>query len=212
MSLNLECTLLKFGRVPLCITGILLLTGGYRLPKSLRASLRAPIGQLFSGKRHNVAMEAVKYINTNTPPLSISVGDFCTASLFDVNFFPEIVIYDGKTLRTDAVTLDLTLYKEHVTRNPPEWILNDAIKVIKNAISFSSGSKTRVCVRVSGEEDLLTIPCILSSPLGSVVLYGQPPLNNTEAGIVVVTITPSLKHRITKLLEQFEHYNEYIRG
>jgi uncharacterized protein (UPF0218 family) len=160
---------------------ILFLTGGYKLPKSLRASLRTPIGHVFTGEPRTVALETKKYITSHTPPLTISVGDFCTASLFDVNFLPNIVIYDGKTLRTDAVKLDLGLYKELVTRNPPEWILNDAIESIKNAISFSSGSKTRVCVRVSGEEDLLTIPCIRWSPLGSMVLYGQPPLNNKGA-------------------------------
>lgn len=189
--------------------GIFFLAGGYKLPKSMRASLSTPIGKLFVGESGNAAMEAVNHINKHTPQLTISVGDFCTASLFDVNFFPEIVIYDGKTRRTDAVTLDLTLYKERTTRNPPEWILDDAFEVIKNAISFSSGSKTRVSVRISGEEDLLTIPCILSSPLGSMVLYGQPPLYNTEAGIVVVMITLSMKQRVTTLLEQFDYYNEY---
>ncbi|MFW9856074.1 MAG: GTP-dependent dephospho-CoA kinase family protein [Candidatus Thorarchaeota archaeon] len=185
------------------------MTGGYKLPKSLRESLRSPIGQIFTGEPGKVAIETVRFISSRSPPLVISVGDFCTASLFNVNFFPNIVIYDGQTLRSDTVTLDLALYKELVLQNPPEWILDDAIDIIKNAISFSSRSKIRVCVRVSGEEDLLTIPCILWSPLGSMVLYGQPPIENRETGIVVVTITQSLKNRITVLLDQFEYYNEY---
>ncbi|MFW9778794.1 MAG: GTP-dependent dephospho-CoA kinase family protein [Candidatus Heimdallarchaeota archaeon] len=185
------------------------MTGGYKLPKSLRESLRSPIGRLFIGEPREVAIETVGFITSRSPPLVISVGDFCTASLFNVNFLPNVVIYDGKTLRSDTVTLDLALYKELVLRNPAEWILNEAIDIIKNAISFSSRSKIRVCVRVSGEEDLLTIPCILWSPLGSMVLYGQPPIENREAGIVVVTITPSSKDRITALLDQFEYYNEY---
>jgi uncharacterized protein (UPF0218 family) len=74
----------------------------------------------------------------------------------------------------------------------------------------------RKCVHIDGEEDLLVIPAIILSPLGSVIVYGQPPMN-TEAGmlkggIVVVLITNELKKQAQDLLVQFEFHEEIKNG
>ncbi|MGA8855944.1 MAG: DUF359 domain-containing protein [Candidatus Bathyarchaeia archaeon] len=54
-------------------------------------------------------------------------------------------------------------------------------------------------VVVDGEEDLLTLPAILSSPDKSLVVYGQP-----SVGIVLVRVTPEKKKDVTKLVEEME--------
>ena len=45
-----------------------------------------------------------------------------------------------------------------------------------------------VVIYVEGEEDLLALPCIVESPDGGLVLYGQP-----SQGLVVVETQPAVK-------------------
>ncbi|MFX1286160.1 MAG: DUF359 domain-containing protein [Promethearchaeota archaeon] len=187
---------------------------GYKLPQMLRTSLRDPFGILYTGTALNAARNAKNYINRKKPPITISIGDYCTKTLFDVNFYPDIVIYDGKTLRKQEITLDLKLYQDMNVSNPPEWISNAAWGVIEHTIKqiqTYTSDKCRVAVRIDGEEDLLVIPAIILLPLGSMVVYGQPPIN-TDEGIVVALITPSLKKLVQKLLKKFEVHEESTYG
>ncbi|UCG90030.1 MAG: DUF359 domain-containing protein [Candidatus Heimdallarchaeota archaeon] len=187
---------------------------GYKLPETLRTSLRDPIGKLFTGPHRIVAINVKDYINRNKPPITISIGDYCTKTLFDVNFLPDIVIFDGKTLRNKEIYLNLEFYQEKEVSNPPEWILNIAWRVVEDTIKqiqTYTSSKCRIAVRIDGEEDLLVIPAIISLPLGSVVVYGQPPIN-TEEGIVVALITPTLKKLTQELLKKFEVHEEFSVG
>ena len=187
---------------------------GYKLPKTLRSSLRDPIGKLFTGSAKNAAKAAKNYINENNPAITVSIGDYCTKTLFDVHFLPEIVIYDGKTLRKNKIGLDLALYQEKKVFNPAEWISHKAWKILQSTIrqiqSYTS-DKCRVAVRIDGEEDLLVIPAIILLPLGSMVVYGQPPIA-TDEGIVCTLITPSLKKLTKELLNKFETHEELIHG
>ncbi|MFX1514847.1 MAG: GTP-dependent dephospho-CoA kinase family protein [Promethearchaeota archaeon] len=186
----------------------------YKLPKTLRSSLRNPIGKLFTGSARNAAKDAKNYINEHNPLITVSIGDYCTRSLFDVHFLPEIIIYDGKTLRKKKIDLDLELYRDIKVFNPPEWISHKAWTILENTIrqiqSYTPG-KCRVAVRIDGEEDLLVIPAIILLPLGSMVVYGQPPIT-TDEGIVCALVTPSLKKLAKELLEKFETHEELING
>ena len=92
-----------------------------------------------------------------------------------------------------------------------EWILNSAWAVIRQSIAFSTSNNCRIAVRIDGEEDLLIIPVIISLPIGSIVIYGQPPVA-TEEGIVVVTTSLSLKNRVSELLEKFDYQEELPNG
>jgi uncharacterized protein (UPF0218 family) len=194
-----------------CVRGLFL---GYKLPKDLRASLRDPIGKLFTGTPQNAAKSAKDYIAENKPAITVSIGDYCTKSLFDVHFLPDIIIYDGKTLREKKINLDLDLYQDVKAFNPPEWISQKAWKILDSTIkqiqSYTS-NKCRVAVRIDGEEDLLVIPAIILLPLGSMVVYGQPPIT-TDEGIVCAFITPSLKKLVKDLLRKFETHEELING
>lgn len=187
---------------------------GYKLPKTLRASLREPVGRLFTGNTHDVARDVKRYIRENNPKVTISIGDYCSMTLFEVDYFPDIVVYDGKTLRENEIVLNLDNYEERKVSNPPEWISKAAWKVIENIIKqiqTNTFNKCRVAVRIDGEEDLLVIPAIILLPLGSMVIYGQPPLNN-DKGIVVVLVTPSIKKKVQNILNKFEVYEELDYG
>ncbi|MHA2499708.1 MAG: DUF359 domain-containing protein [Candidatus Hodarchaeales archaeon] len=48
---------------------------------------------------------------------------------------------------------------------------------------------------VSGEEDLLTIPAVISSPIGAVVIYGQP-----NVGLVLIEITEDIQQKFQEIL------------
>jgi uncharacterized protein (UPF0218 family) len=195
---------------------------GYKLPKSLRKSLHKPIGELFTGKPVEAAKKAIRYILEKNPTISISVGDYCTKALIEANYFPNIVIYDGKTLRTEQISLNLSTYSEKRIFNPRGWISIEAWEVIESVVlSFSQKdtkrtNNCRVCVHITGEEDLLVIPAIIVSPLKSIVVYGQPPLNTefgtTKEGIVAVIITSQLKKRVQDLFTKFEIHEEITNG
>ncbi|MHA2243447.1 MAG: GTP-dependent dephospho-CoA kinase family protein [Candidatus Hodarchaeales archaeon] len=194
-----------------CARGFFL---GYKLPEILRSSLRNPIGRLFTGTDKIAARNAKNYINENQPQIIISIGDYCTKTLFDVHFFPEIVIYDGKTLRKKDIILNLDSYHGKYVFNPPEWISNAAWEIIENAIKqiqSNTSGKCRIAVKIDGEEDLLVIPAVISLPLGSMVVYGQPPIT-TDEGIVVALITSSLKRLVQGLLSKFEVHEEISDG
>ncbi len=184
---------------------------GYKLPNSARKYFRDPIGQVFTGKPNVSARKAIKYMQSIKKGLVVTVGDACAKSLLDVGFHPDIVIFDEKTQRTGKILLNLDLYTQKQAFNPQGWILKKTWLIIENAIAFSTSNNCRIAVRIDGEEDLLIIPAIISLPLGSVVIYGQPPIT-TEEGLVVVSITPSLKTNIQAILKKFEFHEEYSDG
>jgi uncharacterized protein (UPF0218 family) len=184
---------------------------GYKLPNDLRKSLREPIGLLFTGEGNNIALNVIKFIHDKKYTFSVAVGDYCTKSLIEQDFYPNMIIYDGKTQRIDSISLDLTRYEIRSCNNPKGWILESAWVTIESAIAFSTSNNCRIAVRIDGEEDLLIIPAIISLPLGSIVIYGQPPITSEE-GIVVAQVTSSLKESVSNILTKFEFHEEYIDG
>ena len=184
---------------------------GYKLPINLRNSLRDPIGQIFTGKQSNSAKKAIEYISTLGKGITVAIGDVCSKSLLEQEFYPNVIVFDETTQRHENISLNLGSYQIRKAINPKEWILESAWTVIRQSIAFSTSNNCRIAVRIDGEEDLLIIPAIISLPIGSVVIYGQPPIT-TEEGIVVVSISSSLKDRITKLLEKFEYHEELSNG
>src|SRR5437667_10531369 len=72
----------------------------------------------------------------------------------------------------------------------PGVITQEAWDMIKRAMKEQD-----VLILIDGEEDLLTLPCIVESPPGAVVLYGQP-----SQGLVVVSPTPGVKEETRLIL------------
>lgn len=77
------------------------------------------------------------------------------------------------------------------TQNSPGRIDPAAISALAGMLALTQGS-----LIVTGEEDLLAIPVILTLPLKSLVLYGQP-----SQGIACVTVTLGLKNRLYRLFQ-----------
>src|SRR6266700_870219 len=75
------------------------------------------------------------------------------------------------------------LTRDPCSRNPAGVISMRSWEVIKQAMREED-----VVIYVEGEEDLLALPCIVESPDGGLVLYGQP-----SQGLVVVETKPAVK-------------------
>jgi uncharacterized protein (UPF0218 family) len=80
-------------------------------------------------------------------------------------------------------------------KNPPGHITKTLVAAVKKAVKIYLNTNSPQIIRVLGEEDLAGVPAILFSPLGSVVLYGQP-----EEGIVLVEVTKEKKKNLLSLL------------
>lgn len=77
-------------------------------------------------------------------------------------------------------------------KNPPGTITDQAWSAIEKA----SNSCRRTKIHVDGEEDLLALVAILTVPLNSIVLYGQP-----LQGVVVVRVTTEIRERVERIVE-----------
>ncbi len=129
----------------------------------------------------------------------IAVGDVVMANLLSVDFTPNVGIIDFKTER-EAFYHDIKLKIDLETNNNPGKISANAARAVNTAVEESLASDKPQAIRVNGEEDLLTLPAIMFSPLSSIVLYGLPP----DQGVVAVSVTEDKKEQIRKVLEKFE--------
>ena len=58
---------------------------------------------------------------------------------------------------------------------------------------------------VEGEEDLLTLPSVAFSPLGSIVFYGQP-----NEGLVVIQVDDHIKNKSLEILKKIGFQDEFL--
>jgi uncharacterized protein (UPF0218 family) len=107
---------------------------------------------------------------------------------------PDVIVVDYLEKREKGT--QFPYQAEHIfrTRNPAGRIEAEAWQVIEEAIRVGSS-----VVLVDGEEDLLTLPAVLSSPDTSIVVYGQP-----NVGIVAIRVSPEKKKEITRIVELME--------
>ncbi len=127
----------------------------YLITNSLRAELRKPFGKLLTANKAKDELSSYKRV--------ITVGDISTATFSD--FYP-IAIVDFRTMRN--VRTRRIKYDFKIT-NPPGSITNEAIEIIRFAISSAS----RKVIYVDGEEDLLAIPAMIYSNDDDAVVYGM---------------------------------------
>ncbi len=165
------------------------------LPKYLRHTLRKPIGKLITRNPNNTNL--LEYIQKQKPVMVITVGDIITQSLHKVRYFPAVSIIDYKS-RRKSLTAPKSALKAG-TPNRPGTLNYRSVQVLRNAIKkFLYYRKARRVV-IRGEEDLLALPAILFSPLGSLVLYGL-----LDQGVVAVPVSEEKKEEVIKILKQFE--------
>ncbi len=83
----------------------------------------------------------------------------------------------------------ITAFNQAGTVDPSAWgALGEAVIL-----------KSRVSVIVEGEEDLLVLPLISLTPIGSLIVYGQP-----REGMVVVEVTEKMKGWAEDFLSRME--------
>ncbi|WP_332897255.1 GTP-dependent dephospho-CoA kinase family protein [Haladaptatus sp. CMSO5] len=158
------------------------------LPEELRSAFKDPLGSLFT--------DADALLAAAGEPL-IAVGDIVTYHLTQAGVIPDVAVIDGKTKRTAvdaAISEAIGGYDcRYEVENPAATLSLDLLSVLHAAID---APETAVIV-VEGEEDLATLPALVAAPEGASVVYGQP-----DEGMVLVTVTPEVRHRMRGLLSQ----------
>jgi len=167
--------------------------GLLRMPDSLRGELSKTYGTLLTGTPGRNVARALRMIQSRRPPKVIVVGDFTLHHFLEAGFRPDVGIFDMKTRRSD---FSGAIRDEGAVRtsNPQGCISDEAAAALDVAL-LSEGP---VQILVDGEEDLLSLPAIAKSPLGSFVIYGMP-----KRGMVVLTVDKGMKEKIGSLLGKF---------
>lgn len=179
----------------------------YVLPEALRKELAAPFGPILQSEQLTDHLAGVDVV--------IAVGDVVSLTLKLLKITPRLFVCDYATQRgapsgagtftKGLVSNESALYEAELgswgdmaftVRNPAGSITRQAWDAIRIGLEHPDGP---VRVHVTGEEDLLGIPCFLEAPDGAVVLYGMP-----NQGVVAVRVDAAFKARVAALLAKFQ--------
>lgn len=169
----------------------------FKISSRLREALRKPLGYFIAGP--NAEFKAKKYIENINPVKIVTIGDVVSSTLYEAKLHIDIVVVDGKTLRSIGRYYDFK--SNHIFRveNHPGTISINAWNTLREALRINGD----VLVLVDGEEDLLVIPVVILAPENSVVAYGQPPLWG-EGGIVIVEVNMEKKREFINYLREMD--------
>ena len=104
------------------------------------------------------------------------------------------MIIDNLEQRSRAQTYAFKPKRKLKTKNHAGTIEAQAREAVEHAI-LGGGD----LIEVDGEEDLLTIVAVQTSPSGSLVVYGQP-----NEGIVLVRVSEAKKAEAQAILDQMD--------
>jgi hypothetical protein len=111
----------------------------------------------------------------------------------------SIIDHHSRRHAIDPVTIEKYLPTTHYSlANPAGTINPDFADHFLSALRVSGTSNSTQVIAVEGEEDLLTLPALLLSPLNAYVIYGQH-----NVGMCVVKVTEEIKSLAKKLLTEF---------
>jgi|TARA_B110000881_G_C18592193_1_gene528779 pantetheine-phosphate adenylyltransferase len=166
--------------------------------------LKIPFGDLIEGPENEpeYAMKNAlfKYHNSISP--LIAVGDVTTLTMQKLGICADIALIDGKTKRKSwgkSSEIISSKYDESISCiNPPGELTISLLNACKDAISNWSINGSTSLILVKGEEDLAPLIIHLLSPLGAVIIYGQP-----GKGIVVRITEEETKLRCKRILSNF---------
>ncbi len=116
----------------------------------------------------------------------ITVGDMVTRTALKFNMIPKLSIIDMKTKRNEMME-DVPDRWDRVlnVKNPAGKITVGLWEAVEDSMKF----KGKTLIRVDGEEDLASLPCIYFSPDGAIVIYGVP-----NKGIAVYEVGEPLRN------------------
>ncbi|MGM0399287.1 MAG: GTP-dependent dephospho-CoA kinase family protein [Halobacteriota archaeon] len=160
------------------------------LPESARAAFKEPLGPIFQ--------DADALLEDAGTPL-ITVGDVVTYHIVGAGVTPHVAIIDGITER-EPVSEDVrrgipAADREVSVENPPGTLTESLLRALDEALQ----GEERTLIRVTGEEDLATLPAALLAPAGASIVYGQP-----GEGMVRVDVTGSRREDVRELCGALE--------
>jgi uncharacterized protein (UPF0218 family) len=171
----------------------------HKLPTDMREKLKSPLGVLIRGSFEETMKELRELIEKEKPVKIVAVGDAVSENMVKHGFQPHVFIIDNKVMRNPIQPIKFQSCFTLYANNPPGTLTEDAFKAVRNAMKQTR--QTRIVIE--GEEDLLTLAAILSAPIGSIVLYGQP-----HEGIVVVKVTEQKKKEIQEIVDSMEYVSK----
>ena len=157
--------------------------------------MKKPQGLLIEGPFEKTMKRLKEFIEKEKPSMLISVGDIVSRNMIEHGVSLNVLIVDNKVMRKPiqpiTVDADQTLYAQ----NPPGTITDEAWAAIRSAVE----QKGQTRVIIDGEEDLLTLVTVLSTPEHALVVYGQP-----HVGIVVVKVTEEMREKMRLIVDAME--------
>jgi len=168
--------------------------------EEMKENLREPIGELVTGRDHDeVTLRLKRMIEGIKPPIVIAVGDYISSKLYQHNVKVDIYIIDGKIERIEK-PVDLVFLENIVESiNEPGTISPSSARILHELIH--SPEAWPIILKIDGEEDLLALSAILSSPDNSVVVYGQP-----KKGAVLVRVDEPIRRKMINIIQKVQNY------
>jgi hypothetical protein len=90
-------------------------------------------------------------------------------------------------------------YRQTRSINAPGTVDRRAVDRLDRTIKDFINGKGPTIMTIDGEEDLLVLPSIILSPVGSLVLYGH-----WQFGAVVVEVTEKMKAKVAVIISKFD--------
>jgi GTP-dependent dephospho-CoA kinase len=166
----------------------------YVLTTKLRKTLSRPLGVLVAGNEDECNRTLKQIIAEENPTKVILVGDTVSRNAAQSGIRVDLMIIDNLEKRNRAKTYAFEPKRRIKTRNLAGMIEAQAREAVEQAV-LGGGD----LVEVDGEEDLLAIVAVQTSPIGSLVVYGQP-----GEGIVLVRVSGAKKAEAQAILDQME--------
>jgi len=166
------------------------------LPDDLRGAFKDPLGP--------VETDPERVLEDVSGPL-VAVGDVVTYHFERVGRTPDVAVVDGRTKR-EAVDREVgeTIEREEVesdavdtvtVENPAATLTADLLTALRDAVR----AERPTTVVVDGEEDLATLPAVVTAPDGASVVYGQP-----DEGMVHVLVDGDTRAQFRDLLTRMD--------
>jgi len=166
----------------------------YVLTTNLRKTLSRPLGVLVAGNEDECNRILKEVIAKENPTKVILVGDTVSRNAAQSGIRADLMIIDNLEKRTRAKSYAFEPKRRIKTRNSAGMIEAQAREAVERGV-FGGGD----LIEVEGEEDLLAIIAVQTSPLGSLVVYGQP-----GEGIVLVRVSETKKAEAQAILDRME--------
>jgi uncharacterized protein (UPF0218 family) len=154
--------------------------------------LKEPFGTLIRGDPSVTMPKLREMVRDQRPSRVTAVGDVVSRETLARGIPVDLRIIDHISMRKPSASFKIEARRSYHVKNPPGVITQESWDAIRQAMREHD-----VVILVDGEEDLLTLPCIVESADNSLILYGQP-----SEGLVVVTASPNVKKEAGQILSR----------